>query len=94
MSRQRPLHGSARDVNEKEIIKALENLGALVLRLDPPQPDLLVGYLGSWHLIEIKSAKGILTKGQLKLLSACETRELPFTVVRSGPDAIRAICGV
>lgn len=47
-----------RDISEREIVNALEQAGATVMRLDQPC-DLLVGYRGRTHLVECKSsAKG------------------------------------
>ena len=46
-----------RDANERDIIKALEELGATVYPLDRPV-DLLVGYKGVTHLLEVKNPDG------------------------------------
>lgn len=44
-----------RDANEKEIIDALEQVGAKVKRLnDPDVPDLIVGFRGDLYLLEVK----------------------------------------
>lgn len=50
-------YAKARDANEPGIIKALERAGATVLRLDEPC-DLLVGFRGRNHLLEVKNPKG------------------------------------
>lgn len=42
-----------RDDNEAEIVKALRKAGAYVAYLDTPA-DLLVGYQGRTHIVEIK----------------------------------------
>ena len=52
-----------RDANEKEIVHALESIGCQVHRLNQPI-DLLVGYRGQTHLMEVKTAKGKLEKSQ------------------------------
>ena len=84
-------HGKARDHNEPEIIKAFENLGCLVVFLHPPAPDLLVGIKGAWHLVEVKSAKGVLTEPQLRLMQRTEGTTLPFHVVRTVAEAIALV---
>lgn len=43
-----------RDENEPEIIAALEAAGAVVRRLDPPMPDLLISFRGTLDLLEVK----------------------------------------
>ncbi len=44
-----------RDDNEAEIVRALERVGAAVARLsDDGVPDLVVSYLGTLHLLEVK----------------------------------------
>lgn len=50
-------YANQRDSNEKEIVQALERIGASVYRLDKPC-DLLVGYRGVNWLIEVKLPKG------------------------------------
>jgi hypothetical protein len=55
-----------RDANELEIVRGLEALGCRVLRID--NPDLLVLHQGRVFLMEVKTARGRLTRGQQKLL--------------------------
>lgn len=43
-----------RDKNEPEVVAALEAAGAVVRKLDPPMPDLLVSFRGMLTLIEVK----------------------------------------
>lgn len=43
-----------RDENEPEIVAALEAVGAVVRRLDPPMPDLLISFRGALDLLEVK----------------------------------------
>ncbi len=57
-----------RDNNEREIIEALEAAGASVSTIDGDggEPDLLVGYRGETHLLEVKrpvSSSGKTTGG-------------------------------
>ena len=48
-----------RDSNEIEIVRALEAAGASVTYLSTPGvPDLLVGYQGRTHLLEVKQTLG------------------------------------
>lgn len=48
-----------RDVNEAEIVRALEAIGATVTRLNEAGvPDLLVGYQGKTKLLEVKRPLG------------------------------------
>ena len=46
-------HAKRRDLNEPEIVSALRAAGAHVWLLDRPV-DLLVGFRGAWHVIEVK----------------------------------------
>lgn len=48
---------NTRDRNEPPIVRALEGIGASVFRLDRPC-DLLVGYRGRNHLLEVKAPLG------------------------------------
>lgn len=55
-----------RDLNEPEIVAALQKIGATVERLSGKNiPDLLIGYKKHNYLFEIKSKSGILTPGQI-----------------------------
>lgn len=46
-----------RDDNEPEVIAALEAVGAVVQRQEPPQPDLLVSHRGVLEQLEVKGMK-------------------------------------
>lgn len=59
-----PTHGKARDANEPEIVEAFERLGCSVERIDVPC-DLIVGFLGVTHLVEVKTERGKLTQAQI-----------------------------
>ena len=83
-------YGNQRDANEPEIVKALEQIGCSVMRLDTPC-DLLVGRQGRTFLLEVKSATGTLTPDQEKFT---DTWRGQFNVVRSVDDAIAAVWGV
>lgn len=76
-----------RDKNEPEIVKALEAIGATVIRLDLPL-DLLVYYRKKLWLLEVKAEGGRLTKGQREFI---EKHPGPVAVVREPEEAIRVI---
>ncbi|MDX2140318.1 MAG: hypothetical protein SF123_19685 [Chloroflexota bacterium] len=58
-------YAAKRDENEPEIEDALLEVGATVDQLNGDgTPDLLVGYAGVNYLMEVKSAKGTLTRAQ------------------------------
>ena len=90
-----------RDLNEREIINALRKLGAVVTQLDDGGvPDLLVGYQGQTHLLEVKlpskkdgtahkRAEGELTPAQATWWQSWAGR--PAVIVRSVADAIAAV---
>lgn len=78
-----------RDQNEPEIIKALEQIGCSVHQLDQPL-DLLVGYRGITYLLEIKTDKGKLTKGQADFIPDWRGQ---LAVVRTTQQAIDIVCG-
>lgn len=70
-----------RDANEAAIVEALEAYGAHVWRISGAGlPDLLVLTRGGRFVpLEVKSAKGILTK---------EQQDVPWPIVRSVGDAL------
>ena len=59
-----PRYGKKADRNQKEIVKALEQVGATVLEIGHPV-DLLVGYRAKNFLIEVKDPLQIPSKRQL-----------------------------
>ena len=72
-----------RDQNEPAIVEALKALGAKVWRISGPgAPDLLVLYGGSYHCLEVKTAKG-------KRTAAQEVSQFP--VVRDVDEALKAV---
>jgi hypothetical protein len=79
-----------RDENEREIIDALEGVGASVTQLsEKGLPDLLVGFRGETYLIEVKSTKGNLTAHQNEWWLSWRGREP--AVARTPHDALRII---
>lgn len=78
-----------RDASEPEVVAALEQLGFSVCRLDQPV-DLLVGFRGRTHIVEVKTG----TKGYGKGLNenqqifADNWRGSPVVTLRSRDDAL------
>lgn len=84
-----PKHNPKRDVNELEIIRALEWAGATVVRLSAKGvPDLLVGIDNQTYLLEVKTDKGALTTDQTVFFSTWAGQA---AVVRSIEDALKVI---
>ena len=80
------------DGNQQAIVTALRQVGASVIHLHTVGhgcPDLLVGYRGVNHLIEIKADNGRMTQAQLALHGAW--RGAPVIIVRSVDEALQAI---
>jgi len=81
-----------RDENEGEIVAALRVVGALVFPISAKDiPDLLVGWRGCWHVVEVKSEDGELTKGQERFAALARASGLPHHEVRSIEEAFRAL---
>ena len=84
-------YGNQRDANEPEIVRALEQAGCSVIRLNTPA-DLLVGRTTPQgkrtYLIEVKSANGTLTRDQDTFTDLWRGQ---FSVVRSVEDALIAV---
>lgn len=84
-------YANRRDANEGEIVRALEKIGASVLRLD--FCDLLVGFRGVNKLLEVKDgrkapSKRPLTPQQIKLRAGWRGQ---WRVVTSIEEAIEAV---
>jgi Holliday junction resolvase len=81
------------DANQREIVDALERVGASVLDLHDigveGAPDLLVGRGGVNLLIEIKTARGRVRQCQREWHEAW--RGQPVVVARSVDEALEAI---
>jgi exosome complex RNA-binding protein Rrp4 len=82
-----------RDLNEPEIIAALEQAGALVQRLSETGLfDLLVGYNGALWLLEVKNPNASnprIRKQQETFMN--KWLEYPLYVVWTPDEALRAI---
>jgi len=88
-------YASRRDANEAGIIRALRIAGALVWQISAKDvPDLLVGFRGRWHLLEVKRPGEDLSPGQREFFLACEQATLPVQVVYSSEDALKAVGAV
>ena len=61
-------HAARTDANQEEIVKALRAIGAQVVYIKEPV-DLLVGFRGTTHLMEVKDSNGRLTKQQAEFLA-------------------------
>lgn len=85
-------HAKARDANERAIVEALRHAGAYVVQLDKPL-DLLVGFRGIWHVIEVKMPNGRITPAQetffddVRKHGGCG----PTVVVRTATEALQLI---
>jgi Holliday junction resolvase len=80
-------YAKRRDANEKQIVDALQAVGASVVRLDKPL-DLLVGINGRCYIIEVKTEKGRLTKDQKKFIALWRGQ---YAIVTNVDEAIEAI---
>jgi hypothetical protein len=83
MSYRRVAGGGKRDAAEPAIVAMLRAHGALVWHIGGAgNPDLLVRYRGVWTPLEVKTGTGRRTRLQ---------SEIPWPVVRSVDDALRAV---
>lgn len=81
-----------RDANEPEVVQALRAAGAMVWRIEQRDLfDLLVGYRGKWHLLEVKTDHGKLEDGQAVFALMADSARLPARVVRDVNEALAAI---
>ena len=77
-----------RDSNEQAIVKALRQVGALVIRVsERGAPDLIVYYRRRIVLLEVKTKAGKATEAQ----EASSALGWPVQTVRSIDDALFAI---
>lgn len=85
-------NGRARkvDANQPEIIAALEKIGASVFPMGKPL-DLLVGYQGVTHILEVKNADGKNKLEPDQETFIAEWRGRPPVIVRTVDDALEAI---
>lgn len=87
-------YAKRRDLAEKDIVKALEKIGAVVIRCD--DIDLLVGYHGGWFPLEVKTQKNIRKnsatyKKQAELRSRASATGCDIPIVTTVDEALGAI---
>lgn len=89
-----------RDKNEPEIIRALEAVGAFVTKLhEGGVPDLLCGWRGGMHLLEVKGPLGVkggkhgavLTDAQVEWHERWTAAGCAVHIVRSVEEALTVI---
>lgn len=77
---------------QASIKRALESLGCLVFKVDPPPvgvPDLLVVYTPGKHFwLEVKTPTGRLSKPQIAYHKLLALRNEPVSVVRTKDEAL------
>lgn len=84
-------YNAKRDKNEPEIVKALQAVGALVVRVSGRGvPDTLVIFREQAFLLEIKGEKGTLTEPQVEFFKLVG-RVANIGVVRSIDEALAFI---
>jgi len=84
-----PKYAKKRDDNEREIIDALEAVGAQVWQHhEEGFPDLSVAFRGEWTMMEVKGINGELTPGQREFF---DNVEASAAVVRTQDEALEAI---
>lgn len=92
-------HPARADANQPAIVKALRGAGCLVEHLHEVGggcPDLLVGWRGRWHVVEVKDGSKPpsgrkLTPKQVEWHELAARRKLPVLIVISPKDAIEQI---
>jgi hypothetical protein len=90
------------DANQSVIVKALRNVGAFVQPLHTVGkgcPDLLVGYRGKWHVLEIKDgdkppSQRKLTEDEKEWHEKALAMRLPVFIAENIEDALVAIGAV
>lgn len=90
-----PRYAKKRDDNHAEVKAMFEALGCTVIDLASTGngvPDLLVGTLGVWRLVEIKDGSKppsaqTLTAAEQRLKDRCEAGRLPWCVCKSTAGA-------
>jgi hypothetical protein len=83
-----------RDSNQSKITKDLQDIGALVIdtSMVPGFVDAVVGFRGSWSLLEFKGEfKKLRGEKQKEFHAICKTMGLPVYLVKNTDDALRAI---
>jgi hypothetical protein len=77
------------DKNQAGIVDALrDHFQVIVTNMGDAYPDLMVGFDGFWHLLEVKQPNGCLDRGQLEFMANSIG---PVSVVTNEQEAIDAI---
>jgi hypothetical protein len=82
-----------RDDSEPEVVAAFVEGGATVWKISGANvPDLMVGFLGRTHAVEVKTGNAVLTAGQLAAFgpSGAWAGE-PVQIARNGAQAKRLL---
>ena len=87
---RRAAHLMRRDRNDRELLRAAEQLGAVMWRLDEPT-DYLCGWRGRWHPTEIKSEDGEYTDQQNRFRALAEGHGLPLWTWRTPDDVLASL---
>ncbi len=70
-----------RDANQAEIVRELRDRGAIVVEIERPV-DLLVGYNGSWCLVEVKDGpKAKIRPSQQAFLDQCKQHQVACILI-------------
>lgn len=94
-------YAAKRDDNEKQIVKALEEMGCFVQKITQGKgvPDLIVGYKGYWALIEVKDgdkpkSQRSLTKDQMEWFFKVQNRAPVYVAedAEQAVDIIKEVC--
>ena len=88
-----PLYSAQRrDGNEREIITALDHVGAAVFQMDKSAGyDLTVIYLCVIRVMEVKQPGEKLTENELKVKAIFDRHGAPYHVVHDAEEALQAI---
>lgn len=88
--RAKPGRYNSKDDNHDELVHYLISLGCLVEQIHGEKghglADLLVGFNGTWAVVEIKSLSGRLRGDQKGFRDRCHSHALPWFLVRSEGD--------
>ncbi len=82
------------DQNQAAIVAELRRRGCLVVDLHAigkGVPDLLVGQMGAWYLVEVKTEQGSFTPDEIGFLGKCEQAGLPYIAATSAEQILWAI---
>jgi hypothetical protein len=88
------IRAKTRDANEREIVDALEGVGATVVLLEPSVPglpDLLIGYQKKTFLQEVKNPDGRNRVDPAQLTFHRLWRGAPIEVVHNTYESLRHI---